>query len=140
MSPRRRSFKPYSRIMNHFVMLVLAAIWIGCNFYLWSMKQSHLTLFWQSLGMAAIAYPSLFWYVTRRKNRNGCAGLGSTDALWDLIARRANDPVSDSHCNNRNYCKCGNGDGPVEQHDQTASPSDKRLSERGVRISVLDAT
>jgi len=28
------------------------------------MKQSHLTLFWQSLGMAAVAYPAFYWYVT----------------------------------------------------------------------------
>ena len=52
--------------MNHIVMLVLVAIWIGCNLYLWSMKQSHPTLFLQSLGMAAVAYPALYWYVTRR--------------------------------------------------------------------------
>lgn len=54
----------YSPAMKHVVMLALAAIWIAGNFYLWSMKQNHLTLFWQSLGMAAIAYPSLYWYVT----------------------------------------------------------------------------
>jgi len=45
-------------------MLALAALWITANFYLWSMKQSHLTLFWQSLGMAAVAYPAFYWYVT----------------------------------------------------------------------------
>jgi hypothetical protein len=53
--------------MHHAVMLALVAIWIACNFYLWSMKQSHLTLFWQSLGMAAVAYPALYVYVTWRK-------------------------------------------------------------------------
>ena len=47
-------------------MLVLAALWVACNFYLWSMKQSVDALLWQSLGMAAIGYPALFWYVTRR--------------------------------------------------------------------------
>ena len=47
-------------------MLLLAAIWIACNFYLWSMTQSDEILFLQSFGMAAIAYPSLYWYVTRR--------------------------------------------------------------------------
>jgi hypothetical protein len=45
-------------------MLALAALWIAANFYLWSMKQSQLTLFWQSLGMAAIAYLALYAYVT----------------------------------------------------------------------------
>ena len=52
--------------MNHVVMLSLAAVWIACNFYLWSMKQSHGALFLQSLGMAAVAYPALYWYVTRK--------------------------------------------------------------------------
>ena len=52
--------------MSHVVMLALAAVWVACNFYLWSMKQSQELLLWQSLGMAAIAYPALFWYVTRR--------------------------------------------------------------------------
>ena len=54
--------------MHHIAMLVLALIWIGCNFYLWSWKQSHLMLFWQSVGMAAIAYPALYWYITRSRN------------------------------------------------------------------------
>lgn len=41
-------------------------MWIACNFYLWSMKQNQEWLFLQSLGMAAIAFPALYWYVTRR--------------------------------------------------------------------------
>ena len=45
--------------MHHIVMLALVIVWIACNFYLWSMKQSHFALFWQSLGVAAIAYPAL---------------------------------------------------------------------------------
>ena len=53
--------------MHHAVMLVLAIGWVVGNFYLWSMKQSQLTLFWQSIGMAAIAYPALYFYVMRRK-------------------------------------------------------------------------
>ena len=51
--------------MNHVVMLALATIWVACNFYLWSMKQSQVMLFAESLGMAAIAFPAFFWYVTR---------------------------------------------------------------------------
>jgi hypothetical protein len=54
--------------MSHFVLLVLAAIWIACNFYLWSMKQSQLTLFWESLGTSIIAYSAFYWYVTRKRN------------------------------------------------------------------------
>jgi len=50
--------------MKHVVMLLLAAVWIGANFFLWSMKQSQVALFLQSLGMAAVAYPSFYWYVT----------------------------------------------------------------------------
>jgi len=49
--------------MNHIVTLVLVTLWVVANFYLWSFKQSHLALFWQSLGMAAVAYPAFFWYV-----------------------------------------------------------------------------
>lgn len=53
--------------MNHISMLALVALWVGCNFYLWSLKQSHVMLFVQSLGMAAIAYPSLYWDVTWKR-------------------------------------------------------------------------
>jgi hypothetical protein len=52
--------------MHHLVMLSLATVWGAANLALWSMKQGHLALFWQSLGMGAIAYPSLYFYVTRR--------------------------------------------------------------------------
>jgi len=52
--------------MKHVVMLVLTALWIGANFFLWSMKQSQVALFLQSLGLAAVAYPSLYWYVTMK--------------------------------------------------------------------------
>jgi hypothetical protein len=53
--------------MNHIVMLVLATCWVGSNIYLWSMKQSQLILVSQSLGMAAVGYPALYWYVARRR-------------------------------------------------------------------------
>jgi len=49
--------------MRHAVMLITAALWIAANFYLWSLKQSQLALFWQSLGMAALAYPAFYRYV-----------------------------------------------------------------------------
>jgi hypothetical protein len=54
--------------MIHIVMAVLAAAWLAANFYLWSMKQSHEELFWESLGVAAVAYPVMFWYVMRRND------------------------------------------------------------------------
>ena len=53
--------------MQHAVMLVLAAAWVAGNFLLWSMKQSQLALFCQSVGMGAIAFPALYFYVTRGK-------------------------------------------------------------------------
>ena len=52
--------------MHHALMLALAAMWVAANLFLWSLKQSHLALFWQSLGMSAIAYPAIYLYVTRR--------------------------------------------------------------------------
>lgn len=52
--------------MHHTVMLVFATIWVAANIFLWSSKQSHLVLFWQSVGMAAIAFPAFYFYVTHR--------------------------------------------------------------------------
>ena len=43
-------------------MLVAAALWIAASFYLWSLKRAS-SLFWQSLGMAAVAYPAFYRYV-----------------------------------------------------------------------------
>jgi hypothetical protein len=51
--------------MTHVLSALCALCWIGCNVVLWSMKQSHDTLFLQSLVSAALAYPALYWYVTR---------------------------------------------------------------------------
>ena len=53
--------------MHQAVMLSLAVIWVAANFFLWSMKQSHVALFWESLGMSALAFPALYFYVTRRR-------------------------------------------------------------------------
>ncbi len=52
--------------MLHVIAIALALIWVAVNFFLWSMKQEQLMLLLQSLGMAAVAYPSLLWYVTRQ--------------------------------------------------------------------------
>jgi hypothetical protein len=67
MSQGLRRSQAIGSAMHHGVMVALAVAWIACNFWLWSMKQSHLVLFLQSLGMAAIAYPALYFYVTREK-------------------------------------------------------------------------
>jgi hypothetical protein len=51
--------------MPHVVALALAILFVCVNIYLWSMKQEPVTLFWESAGGAAIAFPAFFWYVTR---------------------------------------------------------------------------
>ena len=51
--------------MNDIVAVALMLIWVAFNFYLWTLKQSQVTLFWQSSGMGAAWYPAFFWYVTR---------------------------------------------------------------------------
>lgn len=48
------------------IAIIFTAIWVACNFYLWSLKQDQLILFIESLGMSAIAFPAIYWYVTRR--------------------------------------------------------------------------
>ncbi len=51
--------------MQHLIAVALTALWTAGNLYLWSLKQTPLVLFWQSLGMAALALPAFGWYVTR---------------------------------------------------------------------------
>ena len=62
---RRRSAIPSA--MHHALMLALVVVWVVTNLFLWSLKQSPVVLFWQSLGTSAIAYPMLYLYVTRRR-------------------------------------------------------------------------
>jgi len=53
--------------MTHLAIVIIAAVgWVACNLYLWSLKQDQLTLFLESLGMSAIAFPALYWYATRQ--------------------------------------------------------------------------
>jgi hypothetical protein len=47
------------------IVTILTLGWTGCNLYLWSLKQDQLVLLMESLGMSAIAFPALYWYVTR---------------------------------------------------------------------------
>jgi hypothetical protein len=65
MSAARRLPARYKAGMTNFVALAAALLWIAANLYLWSLKQEPLLLFWESLGMAAVAFPALFWFVTR---------------------------------------------------------------------------
>lgn len=55
----------YAVRMHLAIAILLTLVWVACNFYLWSLKQDQLILFLESLGMSAIAYPAIYWYVTR---------------------------------------------------------------------------
>jgi hypothetical protein len=52
--------------MSHVLAVAATAVWVAANFYLWSLKQAQLTLFLQSLALAAVSAPALWWYVTRK--------------------------------------------------------------------------
>jgi hypothetical protein len=51
--------------MQHGIAIILTLLWSAANVWLWSLRQEPLTLFWQCLGMAAVAYPIFGWYVRR---------------------------------------------------------------------------
>lgn len=60
------SFLFYAVRMIHLaIVAILTLCWTACNLYLWSLKQDQLILLMESLGMSAIAFPALYWYVTR---------------------------------------------------------------------------
>ena len=65
---RNRFSAGYSIPMANLVAVALALVWMAANLYLWSLKQDPEHLFWQSLGMAGIAFPALFWFVSRTRN------------------------------------------------------------------------
>ena len=49
--------------MNHVVAIAGTLIWVGVNFFAWSLKQDQVVLFWQSLGLGSAMFAALFWYV-----------------------------------------------------------------------------
>jgi hypothetical protein len=55
-------------MLTHGAAILLTLAWVSCNFYFWTMKQDQLILLCQSLGMAAVAFPAMYWYVTRRRS------------------------------------------------------------------------
>jgi len=59
--------------MIHVVSSALSVLWVAACFMLWSQKQSALILFLESLGMAALAFPTMYWYVTRTPQKRGAA-------------------------------------------------------------------
>jgi hypothetical protein len=56
--------------MHLALAIVLTLIWVACNFYLWSQKQDQPILLLESLGMSAIAFPAIYWYVTRQTKQH----------------------------------------------------------------------
>jgi hypothetical protein len=54
------------RMTHPAIAVIFTAAWVACNFYLWSLKQSQPILLLESLGMSLIAFPAIYWYVTRR--------------------------------------------------------------------------
>jgi hypothetical protein len=53
--------------MTHLAIVIILTVgWVTFNLYLWSLKQEQLVLFLESLGMSAIAFPALYWYVMRK--------------------------------------------------------------------------
>jgi len=52
--------------MHLAIAILLTLTWVACNFYLWSLKQGQPILLVESLGMSAIAFPAIYWYVTRQ--------------------------------------------------------------------------
>jgi nitrogen fixation-related uncharacterized protein len=49
--------------MNHVLAVAGTLIWVGVNFFVWSLKQDQFVLFWQSLGLGGVMFAALFWYV-----------------------------------------------------------------------------
>jgi len=57
----------YAVWMTHPTIVIIVTVgWVACNLYLWSLKQDQLVLFLESVGMSAIAFPALYWYVMRQ--------------------------------------------------------------------------
>lgn len=45
--------------------IAAVVLWVAANIYLWSLRQSPQLLFLESLGMTALMYPAIYWYVRR---------------------------------------------------------------------------
>jgi hypothetical protein len=56
----------YAVRMHLAIAVFLTLVWVACNFYLWSLKQDQVILLLESLGMSAIAFPALYWYMTNQ--------------------------------------------------------------------------
>ena len=49
--------------MLRIVVLAAITIFAAGNFYVWSLDQPPIVLFWESVAAAAIVFPSFFWFV-----------------------------------------------------------------------------
>jgi hypothetical protein len=51
--------------MSRIVVLAAITLFAAGNFYVWSLKQAPIVLFWESMAAAAIVFPAFFWFVMR---------------------------------------------------------------------------
>ena len=49
--------------MHHALAIAGTLIWVGVNFFIWSLGQAQAVLFWQSLGLGGVMFTALFWHV-----------------------------------------------------------------------------
>lgn len=55
----------YSKLMPNLIAFLVTLLFVAANVWLWSLKHAPIVLFWESMAVAAIAFPALFWFVTR---------------------------------------------------------------------------
>jgi hypothetical protein len=51
--------------MSRIIVLAAIALFAAGNFYVWSLKQAQIVLFWESMAAAAVVFPAFFWFVMR---------------------------------------------------------------------------
>ena len=51
--------------MSRLVVLTAITLFAAGNFYVWSLKQEQIVLFWESIASAGLVFPAFFWFVMR---------------------------------------------------------------------------
>lgn len=51
--------------MSRIVVLAAIALFAAGNFYVWSLKQAPIVLFWESMAAAAVVFPAFFLFAIR---------------------------------------------------------------------------
>ena len=54
-----------SEFMARIVVLAAIVFFAAGNFYVWSLKQEPIVLFWESMAAAVVVFPAFFWFVMR---------------------------------------------------------------------------